>query len=383
MRLPAALADRLDARAQALLALGSLADNHALDGGPATAVMEKEAVAQLAAMFGLPRHLGHLTSSGTIASLEALWVARELRPDAAIVLGANAHYTHARVCAVLGASHDTVPEDDRGRIDLDALEQRLRRGGVGTVVVTPGSTALGAVDDVGAVADLCVRHGARLHVDAAYGGFFSLLADRDTPGVATAPFAAIARADSVVVDPHKHGLQPYGCGCVLFADPPSESSTPTTRPTPTSRLPSCTSAKSASNARAPAPAPPPSGQRSAPSRSPARALAGTSPQREPPHSKSPPRSRQTSALRSSSNPTSTSSAFCLQAHQPVKQAPPHPEPSTPLPTAVGTWPSSASTRTGYANATRTSSPTSARPPSCAAACSSRSTPASPRNSHKL
>jgi len=22
-----------------------------------------------------------------------------------------------------------------------------------------------------------------------------------------------------VVDPHKHGLQPYGCGCVIFADP--------------------------------------------------------------------------------------------------------------------------------------------------------------------
>ena len=46
-----------------------------------------------------------------------------------------------------------------------------------------------------------------------------LLADGGEPGVAAAPFAAIARADSVVVDPHKHGLQPYGCGCVLFADP--------------------------------------------------------------------------------------------------------------------------------------------------------------------
>ena len=22
-----------------------------------------------------------------------------------------------------------------------------------------------------------------------------------------------------MIDPHKHGLQPYGCGCVLFADP--------------------------------------------------------------------------------------------------------------------------------------------------------------------
>jgi len=194
-------------------------NNHALDGGPATAEMEKDAVAQIAEMFGLAEHLGHLTASGTIANLEALWVARELHPDTSIVSGENAHYTHARVSAVLGARHETVAEDDRGRIDLDALEARLQRGGVGTVVATPGTTALGAVDDVAAIADLCAVHGARLHVDAAYGGFFKLLADDGTPNVAAAPFTAIARADSIVVDPHKHGLQPYGCGCVLFADP--------------------------------------------------------------------------------------------------------------------------------------------------------------------
>ncbi len=194
-------------------------NNHALDGGPATAEMEKDAVAQLAAMFGLPRHLGHLTASGTIANLEALWVARELHPDRAIVSGANAHYTHGRVSAVLGARHETLPEDALGRLDLGALEERLRAGGVGTVVATPGTTGLGAVDDVAAIADLCAAHGARLHVDAAYGGFFRLLADGGEPGVGDGPFAAIARADSIVVDPHKHGLQPYGCGCVLFADP--------------------------------------------------------------------------------------------------------------------------------------------------------------------
>jgi glutamate/tyrosine decarboxylase-like PLP-dependent enzyme len=181
--------------------------------------MEKDAVAQLAAMFGLPRHLGHLTASGTIANLEALWVARELHPARAIISGANAHYTHARVSAVLGARHETVPEDAHGRLDLDALVARLRLGDVGTVVATPGTTGLGAVDAVAAIADLCAEHGARLHVDAAYGGFFALLADGGDPGVAAGPFAAIARADSVVIDPHKHGLQPYGCGCVLFADP--------------------------------------------------------------------------------------------------------------------------------------------------------------------
>jgi glutamate/tyrosine decarboxylase-like PLP-dependent enzyme len=59
----------------------------------------------------------------------------------------------------------------------------------------------------------------RLHVDAAYGGFFTLLAGGEASLVDPAPFRAVAECDSVVVDPHKHGLQPYGCGAVLFADP--------------------------------------------------------------------------------------------------------------------------------------------------------------------
>src|SRR5436190_23279514 len=88
-------------------------NNHALDGGPATASLERECVDRLAAMLGIdePR-LGHLTSSGTIANLEALWVARELRPDDAVVSGDNAHYTHARIGAVLGLRHETLPQDE-------------------------------------------------------------------------------------------------------------------------------------------------------------------------------------------------------------------------------------------------------------------------------
>jgi len=194
-------------------------NNHALDGGPATAEMEEQAVAAIAAMFGYDEQIGHLTSSGTIANLEALWVARERRPDATIVFGENAHYTHARMCQVLGVHAEQVAQDARGRIDLDALEARLRAGGVGTVVATLGTTSLGALDPIEQIVALCSRHGARLHVDAAYGGFFATLADGAEPGVERAPFAALQAADSIVVDPHKHGLQPYGCGCVLFSDP--------------------------------------------------------------------------------------------------------------------------------------------------------------------
>jgi glutamate/tyrosine decarboxylase-like PLP-dependent enzyme len=195
-------------------------NNHALDGGPGTSELEVEVVAKLGAMFGLAEpSLGHLTSSGTIANLEALWVARELHPGERVVHSAEAHYTHGRMCRLLGLESVAVPASSGGRIDLDAVEDECRRGGVGTVVLTPGSTALGAVDRVDEALALRERYGVRLHADAAYGGFFTLLARGTERLVDPRPFLAIADCDSVVVDPHKHGLQPYGCGAVLFSDP--------------------------------------------------------------------------------------------------------------------------------------------------------------------
>ena len=194
-------------------------NNHALDGGPATARMEREVVGQLAEMFGFHTHLGHLTSSGTIANLEALFIARESHPGRGIAFSADAHYTHERMCHVLGVTGHRVPTDSTGRMDVAALEELLDRESIGTVVVTAGTTGLGSIDPIDKIVALCQTRGIRVHVDAAYGGFFRLIADDEPGGVAAAPYYAIAKADSVVVDPHKHGLQPYGCGAVLFRDP--------------------------------------------------------------------------------------------------------------------------------------------------------------------
>ena len=188
-------------------------NNHALDGSQATSPMEVEVMRSLAAMFGLSeRALGHLTSSGTIANLEALWIAREVSPGMGVVYSESAHYTHGRMCQVLGIEARPVAAHPDGRIDLDAVEAEIARGGVATVVLTPGTTGVAAVDDIRTALKLKERYGVRLHVDAAYGGFYALLGEHDA-------YDAIAHCDSVVVDPHKHGLQPYGCGAVLFADP--------------------------------------------------------------------------------------------------------------------------------------------------------------------
>ena len=208
------------ARAAYALAMTVNPNNHARDGGRASSEMEVEAVAELAGMFGWRRdgYLGHLTSSGTIANLEALWVAGQHAPLGRIVGSEQAHYTHHRISAVLKLGYAAIPTDARGRMDLEALETELRKGDVGTVVVTLGTTAIGAVDPLEEILRLRDRYGFRIHVDGAYGGYFKLIPEAlDEP--ARRAYAAIDQADSIVVDPHKHGLQPYGCGCVLFKDP--------------------------------------------------------------------------------------------------------------------------------------------------------------------
>jgi glutamate/tyrosine decarboxylase-like PLP-dependent enzyme len=205
------------ARLAYALAMWINPNNHALDGGRATSVMEKEAVTEIAAMFGWTNCLGHLCAGGTMANLEALWVAGQLQPNKRILASEQAHYTHHRISKVLQLEFGSVPVDSRARMDIDALEDRLARGDVGTVVVTMGTTATGSVDPLPEILALRERHGFRVHADAAYGGYFTLA--QNLAAEAKTAFARITEVDSIVIDPHKHGLQPYGCGCVLFRDP--------------------------------------------------------------------------------------------------------------------------------------------------------------------
>jgi len=204
------------ARAAYALATWINPNNHALDGGRASSQMEKEAVAQIVGMFGWREHLGHLCGGGTMANLEALWVAGQLHPGKKILASDQAHYTHSRISSVLGMPFAAVPTDNRGRMDMQALATILKTGEGGCVVATTGTTGTGSVDSLPEILRLREQYDFRLHVDAAYGGYFSL-AGNLTPEV-RASFDLIGKADSIVIDPHKHGLQPYGCGCVLFRD---------------------------------------------------------------------------------------------------------------------------------------------------------------------
>jgi len=205
------------ARLAYALAMWINPNNHALDGGRATSALEKEAVAEIAGMYGWKKFLGHLCGGGTMANLEALWVAGQLQPGKKILASEQAHYTHGRISGVLQLPFESVPCDAQGRMDLDALAKRVERGDVGTVVATMGTTATGSVDPLPEILALRTKHRFRVHTDAAYGGYFVLAENLGEE--AGRALARVGEADSIVIDPHKHGLQPYGCGCVLFRDP--------------------------------------------------------------------------------------------------------------------------------------------------------------------
>src|SRR6267378_3471423 len=162
-------------------------NNHALDGGRATSAMEKEAVAG------------------------------QLAPGKKVLASEQAHYTHGRISGVLQLPFAAVPCDARGRMDLAKLREIVARGDVGTVVASMGTTSTGSVDPLADILELREKYGVRVHADAAYGGYFGLAGNLGEE--ARRAFDLLHRVDSIVIDPHKHGLQPYGCGCVLFRDP--------------------------------------------------------------------------------------------------------------------------------------------------------------------
>ncbi len=189
-------------------------NNHALDGGPPSSEMEKEIMLMLAKFFGYgDTFLGHLTSSGTIGNLEALWIARKLHPTKKVAFSTNAHYTHGRMCEVLGIESETIPITPDGKFDFATIEASE----IGTLVVTLGTTGLGEVEPLDQALAWAREHNIRIHIDSAYGGFFRCLKDSDL--IDGTSWKLMQEADSIVVDPHKHGLQPYGCGAVIFKDP--------------------------------------------------------------------------------------------------------------------------------------------------------------------
>ena len=193
---------------------------------PGLAQIEENVLQWFCAMLGLPEGSGGLlTTGGSLANLVAVVTARRERlpPDflrGVVYTSAEAHHSVRKAALIAGLLPENVravPVDDRFRMIPSALAEAVRRDRAEgllpfLLVASAGTTSTGAVDDLGALADLAAEERLWLHVDAAYGGFF-MLTERGR-----AAMRGIERADSITLDPHKGLFLPYGTGCLVVRE---------------------------------------------------------------------------------------------------------------------------------------------------------------------
>jgi aromatic-L-amino-acid/L-tryptophan decarboxylase len=201
--------------------------------GPAAAEMELLCIRWLKEMLGYPADgAGLLVSGGSMANFAGIAAARSAKAPGNVVrdgmggarmrlyASEEAHFSIRKAAAMLGigaanlCSVKTGPDLRMDLADLDRLVRQDRAAGYlpFCVVASAGTAGTGAMDPIGAIADLAHAHNLWLHVDGAYGGFSALAPS------ARAFFDRIGEADSVALDPHKWLYLPVGCGCVLYRD---------------------------------------------------------------------------------------------------------------------------------------------------------------------
>jgi aromatic-L-amino-acid/L-tryptophan decarboxylase len=178
---------------------------------PALQELEETVLAWLADLLALPAGWhGHLEEGASFSTLAALAAAREAKPGSHVVVcSEHAHSSVDKACRLLQLEVRKTPADEAFRLRPELLDLT----DACAVVATVGTTSSTSADPVAPIADACERGGIWLHVDAAYAGSAMIC-----PEFRWA-FDGVARADSVVVNPHKWLLTPQGCSALWTSRP--------------------------------------------------------------------------------------------------------------------------------------------------------------------
>jgi aromatic-L-amino-acid decarboxylase len=203
---------------------------------PSATTIEHQVIDWLKEMVGFDAAgTGVLLSGGSFANFAGLAVALRASTDIDLNrLGVGAlpgkpriytssmtHMSIGKAASMLGVGKDAIvelPVDASFRMDVGALAARIRadrRDGHHPVcvVATAGDASVGAIDPLDAVADICAAERLWLHVDGSYGALAARSAHVGSS------LAALHRADSMSLDPHKWLFAPLDAGCLLVRDP--------------------------------------------------------------------------------------------------------------------------------------------------------------------
>jgi aromatic-L-amino-acid decarboxylase len=186
---------------------------------PAATELEQVTMGWLARMLNLPAGFtGVIQDTASTATLVALLSARERASGFAgerlgveagrglrVYASAEAHSSVAKGVKLAGYGAEAlraIPVDERYALRADALADAMARDVAAgltpaCVVATVGTTSSTAMDPLPAVAEISRRHGAWLHVDAAWAGSAAIIPELRWI------LDGVEHADSLVFNPHK------------------------------------------------------------------------------------------------------------------------------------------------------------------------------------
>lgn len=202
---------------------------------PAATEMETRMLEWLRQALGLPGGFaGVIQDSASAATFCALLTAREKatgwqanetglagQPPLAVYASEQAHSSVEKAAGMAGFGRAHVRAVETGA-DFAMKPERLedairadRRAGAkpACIVATLGTTGVGAIDPLAAIGAVARKHGAFLHVDAAWAGAAAICEEH------RAMLEGAAAADSVVFNPHKWLLVNFDCSAHFVRDP--------------------------------------------------------------------------------------------------------------------------------------------------------------------
>jgi aromatic-L-amino-acid decarboxylase len=200
---------------------------------PAAAELEEVVLDWLRQMTGLPENFsGVIQDTASTATLCALLSAREratgfasneagLRAPLTIYASEEAHSSVDKGVKIAGFGSKNfrrIPTDERFALIPEKLDEAMTRdrdaGFVpACVAATVGTTSSGAIDPLRAVGEICRKHGAWFHVDAAWAGTAALLPEKRWI------LDGVELADSFVFNPHKWMVTNFDCSAYFVKDP--------------------------------------------------------------------------------------------------------------------------------------------------------------------
>jgi glutamate/tyrosine decarboxylase-like PLP-dependent enzyme len=214
---------------------------------PAATQVEQTVVRWLGALVNYGEGAGGLlTSGGSMANLNALYVAHRTKARAAesaggesetgggvdvsqkglwraarpatIYVSDQAHMSIPKAADILGLGREqvrVVESDENFRMDTGRLREMIERDAGDhfqpcCVVASAGTVNTGAIDPLARIAEVAREYDLWFHIDGAYGALAAV------DPAKRAHFAGLAEADSVSLDAHKWLYTPVDCGCLLF-----------------------------------------------------------------------------------------------------------------------------------------------------------------------